>query len=258
MSDRKTILVTGGGGSIGNHLIPYLAKFAEVVSLDLKEVEAAHRSIVGSVTDSELVLKAVHGVDAVLHMAVWNSDYENFTPQVEVNITGTVNVLEACIAKSIPRVVLASTVMTIWGESKVPSRPAYHNFVPVYFYSYTKCAQELLAEMYTRQHNNFSAIAVRIGAPKKISDGNNRVGPKFGMSGDEQVLIAYDDLVEGIRLAVLEAQDIKYATVFMVGDYGDNYYFVEDTKKTLGLKYRWKIKPDPEADGVYVFERLPG
>jgi len=256
MSQRRKILVTGGAGSIGRHLLPYLLQSADVVSLDLEPVDLPARSVVGSVTEPEVVLAAAEGVDAVLHMAYEDRDFDDLAKQIDVDLKGTVNVLEACVARSIPRVVFASTVMTVWGvPEEPPTAPAYHNFEPVNFYSYTKCCQELLAEMYTRQHE-LSAICLRIGGPADVTESPTRIGPEVNVRREADIRIALEDLCEAFRLALLECPDIKYATHFLAGDYGENHYFVDDLKKALGLQFRWRTKRDPETNGAVVFERF--
>jgi len=254
--ERKRILVNGGGGMIGRHLVPFLAQFADVISLDLIPVKAATRSVVGSVTDPDAVNAAIEGVEAVVHMAYAHRDFEDLANQVDVNLKGAVNILEACVKRRIRRVVFASTVMTVWGVSEPPTGPAYHNFEPVNFYSYTKCCQELLAEMYTRQHD-LSAICLRIGQPVVVTQDSTRFGPRFGMARDGEALIPVDDLCEAFRLATFECPDVRFASVFLVGDYGNNHYFVEETKRVLGLKHRWRIEPAPDTKGAFVIRRGP-
>ena len=252
--NRKRVLVTGGGGAIGRFVVPYLMRTVDVVSLDLKPVEAAAESLVGSVTDLETVMQATENIDAVFHMAYAHTDFEDLANQIDVNLKGATNVLEACVARRIPRVVFASTVMTAWALPEFPATPAYHNFEPVNFYSYTKCCQELLAEMYSRQHG-LSVICLRIGQPMRVEEDPTRFGPRFGMTRDAEVLIAYDDLCEAVRLALLEAPGVKFESLFLTGDYGDNHYFVDKLKEILGLRFQWRVRPDPEIEGAFLFER---
>jgi nucleoside-diphosphate-sugar epimerase len=255
MSDRKRILVTGGAGYIGQRLLPVLMKEADVVSLDLKPADGVTESIVGSVTDRRTVDKAMAGADAVLHMAYGHPDHD-LGKQADVNIKGTTYVLEACVELKVPRIVFASTVMTVWAKPEYPDRPAYHNFSPVNFYSYSKCCQELLIEMYTGQHDFLSGICLRIGQPERTPKNPTRFGPNFGMERDAEVLVPFDDLCEAFRLAILDAEDVKFASLFLTGDYGNNHYFVDETRKALGLRFRWKVERDPEAEGVYILRKV--
>jgi len=241
---------------IGRYLVPYLMQSADVVSLDLNPVDAAAESVIGSVTSRDDVAAAAKEVAAVVHMAYAHQDFDDLANQIDVNLKGVVNVLEACVEYGIRRVVFASTVMTVWADPDYPSAPAHHNFHPVNFYSYTKCCQELMAEMYTRQHG-LSAICLRIGQPMRVEEDPTRFGPRFGMLRDAEVLIAFDDLCEAFRLAALGSPEAKFATLFLTGDYGGNHYFVEETKATLGFEYRWRVRPAADAEGVYVFERNP-
>jgi hypothetical protein len=64
--------------------------------------------------------------------------------------------------------------------------------------------------------------------------------------------VPYDDLCEAFRLALLETQGVKYSTLFLTGDYGGDHYHSQVTRETLGLEQRWRIRPDPEEEGVYT------
>lgn len=251
----KRILITGGGGAVGRRLIPYLGKNAEIVSLDLKEVPAATRSVVGSVTDADAVADAVAGVDAVLHMAYEHDLDASLAQQVEVNIAGAGTVLDACVQQRISRVVLASTVMTVWGSDEIPRSPAHGSFTPKNIYSYTKCCQELLAEMYTRQHDFLSALCLRIGTPYRTPEDPTRCGPVFSMPRDPESLLPWDDLCEAFRLALFEAPAGKFVCLYLTGEYADGRYDVAGLKETLGLKHEWIISEDPAVDGAYIFRR---
>lgn len=85
------ILVTGGAGFIGTAVRTVLTSRGEIVkSLDLKQ---------GDVRDPDAVLAAVEGCDGVIHLAGVLGTHELFdTPRlaIDVNVHGTLNVLEAC------------------------------------------------------------------------------------------------------------------------------------------------------------------
>jgi UDP-glucose 4-epimerase len=149
------IVVTGGAGFIGSHLCDALvARGDDVVALDDlstgsrdnlgAEVELVEASVVeaGGV---RAVLSA--DVDAVLHVAGQASIFKSFDhPErdLAVNVGGTLNVVEACIAAGIPRLVYASS-MTVYGEPELVPTPEHVPCVPVSNYGVTKYAAERYA-----------------------------------------------------------------------------------------------------------------
>ena len=124
------LLVSGGTGFIGTrlalmaskrgHRVRVLALASTPAARDSKaELEAAGIEVmIGRVTDAARCREAVQGIDAVIHLAaaqhemnVPDSHYE------EVNIDGTILLLDAAIAAGVKRFVHASTI-GIWGEKE--------------------------------------------------------------------------------------------------------------------------------------------
>ena len=128
-----TVLITGGAGFLGCHLVRALAPDHEVVVLDSlspqvhgpaasrpPSLEAEARLVVGDVRDPGVVEPLVDSSDVVVHLAastgVGQSMYE-IRDYFDINVTGTAVVLEACRrARRRPgRIVLASS-RAIYGE----------------------------------------------------------------------------------------------------------------------------------------------
>lgn len=126
MLENSTILVTGGTGSFGNTFVPMtLAKYNPqkiiIFSRDeMKQWEMAKtfngdarvRFFIGDVRDKERLYRALDGVDYVVHAAatkiVPTAEYNPFEC-VKTNVTGAMNVVDACIDKGVKRVVALST-----------------------------------------------------------------------------------------------------------------------------------------------------
>ena len=111
------ILVTGGSGFLGSHIVDQLVKEKySVVSLDLKpssykndEVE----EIVGDICDVDLLLSALDKVDAVFHLgAVADIGYSEKNPAktIEVNTLATCKLLDAMVKKEVKKIYFASTI----------------------------------------------------------------------------------------------------------------------------------------------------
>jgi len=131
------VLITGGAGFIGSHLVQYFQGKAEVRVLD--NLRTGHRRnlngfdfewMEGSILDRNLVKRAVDGVDHVFHLAALVSVPESMAkPQecVELNVTGLLNVLEAADSAGVRKLVLASSA-AIYGDN--PTVPKVETTVP--------------------------------------------------------------------------------------------------------------------------------
>src|SRR5687768_4392074 len=96
MPAMRTILVTGSAGHLGEALVRTLrAADRPVVGLDL--VASPYTDLVGSITDRELVARAMTGVGAVIHTATLHKPHvatHSRQAFVDTNLTGTLNLLE--------------------------------------------------------------------------------------------------------------------------------------------------------------------
>lgn len=143
MLSNSTILITGGTGSFGNTFVPMtLAKYNPkkiiIFSRDeMKQWEMAKkfqgdtrvRFFIGDVRDKDRLYRALDGVDYVVHAAatkiVPTAEYNPFEC-VKTNITGAVNLIDACIDKGVKRVVAlstdkASSPVNLYGATKLVS-----------------------------------------------------------------------------------------------------------------------------------------
>jgi UDP-glucose 4-epimerase len=119
------ILVTGSSGHLGGALMRVLGSTGcDVIGLDIRE--SPHTSVVGSIFDRAFVRDSVKGVDAVLHAAalhkphVGSHDRQDF---VDVNVAGTLNLLEESVAAGVGRFVFAGTTST-FGRALTPPQGA--------------------------------------------------------------------------------------------------------------------------------------
>ncbi|MBN8807067.1 MAG: NAD(P)-dependent oxidoreductase [Sphingomonas sp.] len=107
------VLLTGSSGWLGRHLAPLLRERGdEVTGIDIAPGPDTH--VVGSIADRALVERTVlsHGIDAVVHAgALHKPDIARYARQafVDVNVTGTLNLLEEAAAVGVERFVFTST-----------------------------------------------------------------------------------------------------------------------------------------------------
>ena len=163
------VLVTGGAGFIGSHLVDrLLADGLDVTVLDnlstglREQVPADARFELGDVADRERVGRVFFDgeFDLVFHVAGQASirlSFANPDADLSTNVLGTVNVVRACLATNVPRLVNASS-MTAYGEPDTIPTPEDAPCVPVSHYGVTKYAAERYAQI--AGENSESGLAV--------------------------------------------------------------------------------------------------
>lgn len=150
------ILVTGGAGFVGSHLVDRLLdegfKVWVVDNLYTGQMEnlVQHRGKKGfrfveaDIRNFELVKKMVRGVDAVFHEAALVSvtrSVENPLLSNETNVTGTLNLLKACVDARVKRFVYASS-SSVYGETETLPKHEDLATVPLSPYAVSKLAAE--------------------------------------------------------------------------------------------------------------------
>jgi nucleoside-diphosphate-sugar epimerase len=164
--DFSKILVTGGAGFIGSHIVDRLiAEGLEVRVLDNlstgdKTNLAAHQNnnsfqfIEGDIRDVDQVKAAVEGVDAVIHEAALVSvtlSVENPLLSHRINLTGTVNLLKACVDANVKRFVLASSC-AVYGDAETLPLNEKLEPVPLSPYAAHKLGAEKYAKKFYEEH----------------------------------------------------------------------------------------------------------
>lgn len=158
----KRVLVTGGEGFIGSHLVERLvAEGASVRVLALYNPfgsygwldPAVHTTVEllpGDVRDPERVNGAVEGCEVVFHLAALIGipySYVASESYVQVNVQGTVNVANACRRHGVSRMVHTSTSET-YGTALVAPIPESHPMQPQSPYSASKIGADMMALSY--------------------------------------------------------------------------------------------------------------
>jgi UDP-glucose 4-epimerase len=182
------VLVTGGGGFIGSHVVDALvSRGEEVVVLDNfstgKEenlqgaVETGHVFIIrGSVLDEKTMYQAVTGCDTVFHLAVEcvRRSLGNPLSNHHINATGTINVLEASRRSEVKLFVYCSS-SEVYGNASA-SLLSEDNIIcePVTVYGAAKLAGELYTKAYLRTY----------GLQTMIVRPFNAYGPRAHDKGD--------------------------------------------------------------------------
>lgn len=113
------ILLTGSSGRIGRAIFGALAAAHEVVGLDRSPF--ATTRIIADVTDHQAVVRAVQGVDAVIHTAALHAPHVGLVPDAvfqQINVDATAHLLQAAREAGARRFVLTSTT-ALYGHAVV-------------------------------------------------------------------------------------------------------------------------------------------
>jgi len=177
----ETVAVTGAGGFIGSHLVEdllragrrvralvhyngagtegYLGEVREALG---PQVSKRLEVVAGDVRDARCVRELVRGCGAVYHLAALiGIPYSYAAPEsyIDTNMRGTLNVLEACRDRHVPRLVHTSTSET-YGTARTTPKNESHPLQAQSPYAASKIAADKLVEAYVLSFN-LPAVTVR-------------------------------------------------------------------------------------------------
>jgi UDP-glucose 4-epimerase len=192
---QQRVVVTGGAGYIGSHLVDWLVEEGHQVTVfdDLSTGSAARlghgeaRLVTGSVLDPDLVDQVIAGAGTVFHLAAAvgvGRIISDPLRSMRINLIGTDNVLGAC-ARHGSRVVLASS-SEVYGRprtmpmSEAGVRVLGPTTVSRWSYAAAKAADEHLAFAH-------AANGLRVSAVRYF----NSYGPRLDRAGDASVMAVF-------------------------------------------------------------------
>ena len=213
------ILVTGGAGFIGSHIVDrLLTEGHEVTVLDLWESDEAkvhsdnpnYKLVVGNVLDDDLLDSLVSGKDRVIHMAAVLGTSETITTyDVEqvaaVNVVGTVKMLKLCKKHGVGRVVIPTTPDVTWLNP----------------YKITKAAIEKFAQLFSKNYG-VEAVCMKLG---NIYGSRER-----WLDGPKEAPYNYQKVIPTILMETLKGNKFN---IYGNGDQKSEYIYVEDVVESF-------------------------
>jgi UDP-glucose 4-epimerase len=210
------VLVTGGAGFIGSHVVDRLAAAGHVPRiLDTRRSSWHHdvETVIGDVREIDDVRRALRGCDAVCHLAAAADVGEVIqapAESTELNAMGTLAVLEAARLEGVTRVAYASTV---WVYSAVDAAEVDEDTLlprPDHVYTAGKLSGELLCHSYAELYG-LETTVLRFGIPYGPRARPAAVIPSFvdrarrgealtiaGTGEQQRVFVYVEDLAEGV------------------------------------------------------------
>lgn len=174
LQGTKLVLV-GGAGLIGSHTVDRLLQedVKEILIYDnflrgsrenlndaMKDPRVKIYDVGGDIMQTDILQSAFEGADGVFHLAaLWLLQCHEYPRSAfDVNVRGTFNVMEACIAKGVKRLVYSSSA-SVYGDAVREPMDEDHPFNNQNFYGATKiCGEAMLRAFYHRYKLNFVGL----------------------------------------------------------------------------------------------------
>lgn len=164
----KKFVVVGGAGLIGSHTVDCLLKeeVSQILVYDnmvrgneenlleaLKDPRVKIYDVGGDIMQSDILQSAFEGADGVFHLAaLWLLQCHEYPRSAfDVNVRGTFNVMEACVAKRVKRLVFSSSA-SVYGDALHEPMDEYHPFNNKNFYGATKIAGEAMLRAFHHRY----------------------------------------------------------------------------------------------------------
>lgn len=164
----KKLLVIGGAGLIGSHTVDalvgedvgeiriydnFVRGVHENLASALRDPRVKVFDVGGDICQTDILDAATRGMDGVFHLAaLWLLQCHEFPRAAfDVNIRGTFNVLEACVANGVKRLVYSSSA-SVYGDAVEEPMSEDHPFNNKNFYGATKICGEAMTRAYHHRY----------------------------------------------------------------------------------------------------------
>lgn len=226
---RGRELILGGNGFIGSHLADRVLALGRNVTILDKAMEQYRaplpgvKYVLGSFEDRSVLDDALTGVDTVFHListTLPKGSNENPAFDIGSNLVGTIRLLEACVERSVRKVVFVSSGGTVYGSPTVIPIPETHATEPECSYGIGKLAIEKYLALFHKLHgldyvilrpsNPYGARQNPLGSQGIVAVflGKLREHMPIEIWGDGEIVRDYlhvTDLVEGMCQAAFRS-----------------------------------------------------
>jgi nucleoside-diphosphate-sugar epimerase len=216
------IVVTGGAGFIGRHLIEHLALAHNVIVLDdakkdrMLSVPVRRENLKQyNILDTSALSYHFTGADTVYHLAAFTSVPRSVEEPLECyrqNLVGTHNVLDAAVKARVKRVIFASSA-AVYGDASSPNREGREGKITAPYAISKKAAEELMRG-YSSRLETISLRFFNVYGPRQREDD------------------AYAAVIPKFRAKILEGKPV---TIYGDGEQTRDFIHVSDVVRALTL-----------------------
>ena len=270
------IFVTGGAGFIGQHLVNSLLNEGHDITIydNLKNsskskithlLETGALLVKGDITDYKSLSKNMFGFDCVVHLAAKIDVQESIKSPEQthhVNVTGTVNLLRACVTQKTRNIIAASSA-AVFGNPKDLPLSENSQTIPISPYGASKLAIENYMQAFSHSYG-LNCISLRFfnaygkcqsdayaGVITKFMEriAKNKSLEIFGDGSNTRDFVAVEDVIQSIKNAISKV-DGKKGNFYNIGS--GKYTTIKDlaklmisiSGKPLSIKYKKPLKGD--------------
>lgn len=240
--DIQTVLVTGGGGFLGKAIVRKLLEkdktvislsrgyYADLESMGIKQVQV-------DLSDAKSVQLAFRGVDAVFHVAAKAGIWGSYDDYYTANVTGTQNVISACIKNKVSQLIYTSSPSVVFDEYDMEGVDESVPYPKTYLapYPQTKAmAEKLVIEAGKKDLKTISIRPHLIWGP----DDNHLVPTIIARAKRLKQVGRSDDLVDTIYVDnAADAHVLASEKLVQTPSLSSNVYFVSQDEPIS----KWKM-----------------
>jgi UDP-glucose 4-epimerase len=251
---RVRVLVTGGAGFVGSHVVDRCVEVGHEVAVvdDLSTGRREHVNPAARLHVADINGPALHDIvraeapEAVIHLAAQASvgrSVANPRLDAEINILGSINLLECCRRAGTRRVVYTSTGGAGYGDTDVIPTPEDHPARPVSPYGVSKVAAELYLACWEALHG-LRGIVLRLA---------NVYGPRQDPQGEAGVVAIFTDRLLRGEPCIINGDGHQTRDYVYVADVADAALIALERSEVTGPV---NIGTGVETSVVTIFESL--
>jgi len=242
------ILVTGGAGFIGSHVVDGYTKAGhDVVVVDnlftgkreninpeakFYEIDIRSKGLEKIFEREKPLIVNHHAAQISVPVSVENPIFD-----AEVNIFGLINILQACVKYGVKKIIFASSGGAIYGEAQEYPTSEKYLPLPLSPYAITKLTSEYYLEFYRHQYGlNYTILRyANIYGPRQIPKGEAGVVAIFIenlLSGRPSVIYHFPDEPDGMARDYCYVEDVVKANILVLKNGSNEIFNIGSGKPT--------------------------
>lgn len=257
------VLITGAGGRFAEYMVRELRERHELVLFSRRAVPEDRSDlplVLGDLNDFQDCLRAVEGVDAIVHLGAqpWPTDHPRvvdetraqgravppFDATMRSNIMGTYYLLQAAVRAGVRVLVMTGSNCAFGHGYRLSERPFPFRYLPLDedhpsdvedSYSFSKLAGEELLASFSRAYGIRTYVTRPAGicSPERLRRMAETIGPCTGWSDWLWGYVPSEDLAEMQRLILEKAEDLPIHDVYVAN--GPDSTLLEPSREVIKL-----------------------